>query len=115
MLGMFLPWKARTLLVCGLRADALSMEGGCLCRCSCCWSFVVVILVRSPATISIMCSTFIALISYCGPWSAMPRERDLLLLRISEKALISSVAKLWMCCKSRTLIFLGLDDEVSVG
>lgn len=86
------------------------MDGGARCKCSCCLSFVVVILVRRPATISIMCSTFISLISYSGLLSSAARERDRLLLRISEKSLMFSLAKVRMWSRSRTLIFRGLED-----
>lgn len=77
-----------------------SLEGIGLCTKSCCWSFVVVILVSSPATISMMSATGIALISYCVPAS---EDRCLIRGRLS----ISSLAKLWICDKSLTLIRLG--------
>lgn len=54
-----------------------------------------------------MCSTFISLISYCGPPSSSSRDRGRLRLLISEKAAMSSDAKLCMCSRSRTLILLG--------
>lgn len=69
MVGTFLPWKARTLVVCWLRPEVPSGGGIWRCKCSCCLSLVVVILVNNPATISIMSETGISLISYCGPMS----------------------------------------------
>ena len=64
MLGTFLPWKARTLEESPLRLDASPVEGMGRWRFSCCRSFVVVIFVRSPATISMISVMGIPLISY---------------------------------------------------
>ena len=64
MLGTFLPWKAKTLVVCWLNPAVPSDGGIWRCRWSCWRSLVVVILVKSPATISMMSETGISLISY---------------------------------------------------
>ena len=114
MLGMFFPWKAITLFVCVLKCGGPSKVGEAWrCKCSCCWSLVVVIFVSSPATISIMCSTFISLISYCGLSSPGPLDLDRLRLLTSENAFMSSLAKLCMCSRSRALIFAGPDCRPS--
>jgi hypothetical protein len=63
MLGTFLPWNAKTLEACPLRFEA-SPEGIERWRFSCCRSFVVVIFVNSPATISMISVIGIPLISY---------------------------------------------------
>jgi hypothetical protein len=107
MLGTFFPWKAKTLVVWGLRPVVPSGGGICRCKCSCCLSFVVVIFVNSPATISIMSVTGISLISYWGPMSfgsrRCRRDSDL----VCEKGLDWSVAKLWICDRLFTFIRRG--------
>ena len=77
-----------------------SPDGIGLCRFSCCLSFVVVIFVRSPATISMMSVMGIPLISYFNVGSSA-------VLRLPDcplKDKNSSVAKLCICARSRTLI-----------
>jgi len=115
MLGTFLPWKARTLVVCWLSPEVPSGGGIWRCRWSCCRSFVVVIFVNRPATISMMSETGISLISYWGPMSVgslrCRRESDL----VWEKGLASSMAKLWMCDRLLTLIRRGEADAESAG
>jgi hypothetical protein len=107
MLGTFLPWNARTLVVCWLRPAVPSAGGICRCRWSCCRSFVVVIFVNKPATISIMSETGMSLISYWGPTCAGSRRCRRNSNRDWEKGLESSMAKLWMWDKLLTLILLG--------
>lgn len=100
MLGTFFPWKARTLEANPDMFAALSAEGMGRCRFSCCLSFVVVIFVKSPATISIISVIGIELISYFGGGSLCVR-------RLSDSPLRerkSSFAKLCICARSRTLI-----------
>src|SRR5271168_211917 len=72
------------------------------CRFSCCRSLVVVIFVRSPATISMISVIGIPLISYFRVGSSAVRRRPDCPLYDRN----SSVAKLWMCARSRTLIVL---------
>jgi hypothetical protein len=99
MLGTFFPWKARTLVV---RPDMFvfpSDGGNGICRCSCCRSFVVVIFVNSPATISMISVTGIAEISYFGV-ASLPSA----LYSDARFVKNSSVAKLWICARSRTFI-----------
>lgn len=74
MLGTFLPWNANTLVVCWLSPEAPSTGGIWRCKWSCCRSFVVVIFVSKPATISMISETGISLISYWGPTSAGSRR-----------------------------------------
>lgn len=62
----------------------------CRCKCACCSSFVVVILVRTPATISMMSVTGMELISYWRPASG---NRPLVVPSRDEDR-ISSLAKL---------------------
>jgi len=64
ILGTFFPWKARTLVVVVFMPAAESGGGMVRCRWSCCRSFVVVIFVNNPATISITSPTGMLLISY---------------------------------------------------
>jgi hypothetical protein len=61
----------------------------------------VVIFVNKPATISMISVTGIELISYCRPmsWNRFPGVRD--------AARTSSLAKLWICERLRTLMRLG--------
>jgi hypothetical protein len=107
MLGTFFPWNARTLVVCWLSPAVPSGGGIWRCRWSCCRSFVVVILVNKPATISMMSETGMSLISYWGPTSVgsrrCRRDRD----RVCENALFSSVAKLRIWERLVTLIRRG--------
>jgi len=97
MFGMFFPWNASTLLVCGSRLFVPSGGGIWWCRYSCWRSLVVVIFVNRPATISMMSATGIALISYCGPMSLGSRHERRDDDRLCEKGLVPSSAKLWMC------------------
>jgi len=101
MLGTFLPWNASTLDVKPVIFPEPSDVIG-RCKFSCCRSLVVVIFVKSPATISMISVMGIPLISYLRLASfvvlrrpAWPREdRN------------SSFAKLWICWRSRTLMVL---------
>lgn len=68
-------------------------------------SFVAVILANKPATISIMSATGIELISYWRVISAAPRPAALLACWDCSRN--SSLAKLWICDRERTLIRLG--------
>lgn len=95
MLGTFLPWKARTLVDIALKFGVSPARGDDRWRVSCCLSFVVVIFVNSPATISIISVMGMALISYFIVESSPVR-------RCNEKC--SSLANSWICCRSRTLI-----------
>ena len=69
---------------------------------------MVVILVNKPATISIISVTGIELISYWRPVApgkrepAWPGTPD-----VADGANISSLAKLWICERSRTFMRLG--------
>ena len=99
MLGTFFPWKARTLDDSPLKFTAFSPGTG-RWRFSCWRSFVVVIFVRSPATISMTSPIGIPLISYFSAGSSAVLRR----LECRLYGLYSSFAKLWICAKSRTLI-----------
>lgn len=99
MLGTFFPWNARTLVVNPDIFVFPSDGGNGICRCSCCLSFVVVIFVNNPATISMMSVTGIAAISYFGI-ASLPSA----LYSDARFVKNSSVAKLWICAKSRTFI-----------
>lgn len=65
---------------------------------------MVVIFVKSPATISIMSVTGIELISYCLPGSEKELDER---APIRGRARYSSLAKLRICDKSRILMRLG--------
>lgn len=99
MLGTFFPWKASTLDVNPGKFAAVSAIGIGLWRFSCCRSFVVVIFVKRPATISMISVIGIALISYFNGGSLAICLRPACPLCDMN----SSVAKLCMCARSRTL------------
>lgn len=99
MLGTFLPWKASTLEDIPVVFTISPVEPG-LCRLSCWRSFVVVIFVNNPATISMMSVMGIPLISYftSGSFAVRPRPKR------PRGDRNSSPAKLLICARSRTTI-----------
>ena len=105
ILGTFFPWNASTLVACGLSPVVPSGGGIFRCKFSCWRSFVVMIFVKRPATISMTSVTGIPLISYCCPVSILPRKECLDGWRDRERT--SSLAKLCMWPRSRTLMRLG--------